>query len=52
MNKEELKSKILEIIRNQCDGTYNDNIEDWNIASPEEAPKILFEKLSDLIDKQ
>lgn len=51
MNKEEIKSKILDIIKAECDGTYNDDIECWNFSSPEESPKVIFDRLSELIDK-
>jgi len=50
MDKENIKQKILMIIKDQCDGTHSPDIENWNIASPDEAPQLLFEFLSELID--
>jgi len=49
--KEQLKKDILLIIKEECDGTNTENIEDWNIASPFQAPKYLKERLFNLVDE-
>ena len=43
-----LRESVYQIIKDECDGTYNDSISEWSIASPEKAPAVLFEKLSGL----
>ena len=48
MNNIKIKHRILEIIKEECDGTYAENVEEWNFASPSESPKILVDKIFNL----
>lgn len=53
LNKSELdmvKEYIIQIIREECDGTYSSDINRWSISNPEFAPANLKRKLLLLID--
>jgi len=52
MNKTEILSKIKQIIRNECDGTFNNSdTQWWNFSTPEESPKIIFDEISELFNE-
>jgi hypothetical protein len=43
-----LKSAIRGAIKCSCDGTYSDNVEDWNLV---EKPKELIKRINFIIDQ-
>lgn len=47
---EKLKQEIFQVLKAECDGTYNEDISQWNISSPTDAPKVLFEKISQILE--
>lgn len=50
IESERVKEYIFQIIRDECDGTWGDDIEEWSIADPSYAPVRLKTKLLKLID--
>lgn len=50
IESETVKWQITQIIREECDGTWRDDTEEWSIANPSYAPVHLKNKLFKLID--
>lgn len=50
MNRIDAINEMIEIIKKECDGTFLD-VDGWNISDPNEAPAILIDNLSRLINK-
>ena len=50
LESERVKEYIVQIIRDECDGTYSNDIESWVIAESSCAPERLRGKLFTLVD--